>query len=67
MAILTTKEKANRYDALQAAIEDTIEIYRRRQHDAKKDYKDASIIGAYTKGLADAYEATIQTLERFIN
>lgn len=67
MAILTTKEKADRYDALQAAIENTIEIYRRRQHDAKKKYKDASIIEAYNKGLADAYEATIQTLKRFMN
>lgn len=67
MAILTTKEKADRYDALRVAIENAIEIYRRRQYDAKNNYKDASIIGAYNKGLADAYEATIQTLERFTN
>lgn len=67
MARLTTREKAERYDALQSAIEYTIELYKRREQDAKAKYKDATVIGAYNKGLADAYKDTIQTLRRFKN
>ena len=67
MAILTTREKAARYDALQVAIDFTIDTYKRRYNDAEKKYTDATIIGAYNKGMADAYKETLETLRRFKN
>lgn len=65
MATLSTKEKAARYDALQTAIDIMIDIYKRREQDAKAKYTDTTIIGVYSKGLADAYKETIKTLRGF--
>lgn len=67
MAELTIKEKAARYDALQVAIDIMIDIYKRREQDAKAKYIDTTIIGVYNKGLADAYKETIKTLRDFKN
>ena len=67
MAKLTEREKAARYEALQAAIDIMIDIYKRREQDAKAKYTDATIIGAYNKGLADAYKEIVKTLRDFKN
>lgn len=67
MAIhLTRDEKAKRYDALQVAIKTEREAFMQREKDALQKYKDASIIGAYNKGLADAYEQAVDSLGRWI-
>ena len=64
MAIhLTAEEKASRYDALQAAFKHTIESYQRLVADNNRRYEDAKasgVIGAYCKGLADAYSRMLQ-------
>ena len=67
MAKLIEREKAARYEALQAAIDIMIDIYKRREQDAKAKYTDATIIGAYNKGLADAYKEIVKTLRGFKN
>lgn len=68
MATLTTREKAARYDSLQVAIKHTKESYQRRRTTAEKQYVEATelgIIGAYTKGQADAFGYIIADLERW--
>lgn len=56
MARLTTEEKANRYDALQAAIEINIKTYKSRIKETEERYTNrADTIAAYNKGLHDAY------------
>ena len=65
MIHLTEKEKADRYDALQTAFKYIKEIYEDRQSEAQGRYKNADLIGAYNKGLADAYSFIIQDIERW--
>ena len=68
MITLTTKEKAERYDALQMAIEITLAGYRKRQKYHDRQYQEAEaleITGAYSKGLSDAFCHVIQDLERW--
>lgn len=68
MITLTTKEKADRYDALQMAIKFTLEGYRRRRDEYDRQYRkatDVNVIGAYTKGLSDAFSHVIADLERW--
>ena len=68
MITLTTKEKAERYDALQMAIKITLEGYRRRRDEYDRRYREATdvgVIGAYTKGLSDACRQVIGDLERW--
>ena len=68
MITLTTKEKANRYDALQMAIKITLEGYRRRRDEHDRQYKAAEnvgVTGAYSKGLSDAFSHAIADLERW--
>lgn len=66
---LTAKEKAARFDSLQVAIRFTGETYRARRAECLKNYEaygaDVGILGAYNKGMADAYEVMIETLERW--
>jgi len=63
MIRLTEKEKADRYDALQTAFKYTKERYADRKSEAQKD--NSGIIGAYNKGLADAYAYMIEDIERW--
>lgn len=66
---MTNHEKAERYDALMAAIKVTLEGYRRRQRTHDRQYQEAQvlgIIGAYSKGLSDAYCHIIADLERWL-
>lgn len=66
--ILTQKEKADRFDALQAAFTATYNRWKDRQKESQKIYDDAfatSIIGAYQKGCADTYKSVIEDLERW--
>lgn len=67
MITLTPREKADRYDALQMAIKITLEGYRRRRDEHERQYREATevgVIGAYTKGLSDAFSHAIADLER---
>ena len=66
MIVLTDKEKADRFDALQAAFKHTKQMYEKRREDAEKRYKEATVIGAYNKGLSDGYGYIIDDLERWI-
>lgn len=69
MIKLTKEEKASRYDALQSAINHTIESYQRRQKDSDKRFdeaKQAGIVGAYSKGQADAFGLIVSDLERWV-
>lgn len=67
MAIhLTEKEKADRFDSLQVAFQHTKEMYEKCRRDADKRYHDASVIGAYNKGLSDGYGYIIDDLERWM-
>lgn len=68
MITLTTEEKADRYDALQMAIKITLEGYKRRQKEHDRQYKEAKdlgLIGAYSKGLSDAFCHVIDDLTRW--
>lgn len=68
MITLTMEEKADRYDALQMAIKVTVEGYRRRRSEHDRQYREAQdlgLIGAYTKGLSDAFGHVIGDLERW--
>ena len=65
MIKLTKEEKAERYDALQAAIKFTIEIYRKRVEDNYKEAKTAGMLGAYNEGLADGFKFALEDLERW--
>ena len=65
---MTTKEKAERYDALQVAIKITLEGYRRRAKEHERQYYEAQAIGitgAYSKGLSDGFDHVIADLERW--
>lgn len=66
---LTSKATAERWDALQAAIQHTLMFYRTRRDEAQRKYDNlfdgAPLIGAYNKGLAEAYESIIEHLERW--
>lgn len=66
MIHLTEKEKADRFDALQAAFRATRDGYIRLQKDADLRYTEVSVIGAYNKGLADGYGHMIKDLDRWI-
>ena len=66
MIMLTKDEKASRFDALQTAFGITKMLYTERMVSATAKYKDGSIISAYNKGLADAYEQMIEDIERWI-
>ena len=69
MIQLTNKEKAARWDALQAAIRATAKAYRTRQIECQKNYEaygaDTGVLGAYNKGMADAFGQAADTLERW--
>ena len=68
MSTLTMKERADRYDALQAAIRVTRDFYRRARDHADKQYREAKelgLIGAYSKGLSDGYSQMLDYLERW--
>ena len=73
MARLTTKEKANRYDALQVAIEINIKTYKSRRQDAQSRYDKGTVcdrvdmIAAYNKGIADTCEDVLTMLAAFTN
>ena len=66
---LTKAEKAARSDALQVAIRYTAKAYLARRQENLKSYEaygaDTGILGAYNKGMADAYGQMIETLERW--
>ena len=66
---LTKEEKSARWDALQVAIRFTAETYRARRQEQLRNYEaygaDTGILGAYSKGMADAYGLMIETLERW--
>ena len=64
MARLLESEKAARYDALQVAIECNIKNYKRRAKEAGDRYREADVLGAYNKGLADAYRDAVEMLEK---
>lgn len=67
---LTKQEKTARWDALQAAIRYVVKSYRTRRAECLQRYEaygaDASVLGAYNKGMADAYEQVSATLERWL-
>ena len=68
MIKLTNAEKVSRYDALQSAIRHTLDSYRRRQAESEKRFEEArelGVIGAYSKGQADAMCFFISDLERW--
>lgn len=67
MAELTRAEKAERYDALQAAISFKIETYEHRKREAETNASEPTIFRTYHKGAADAYADIIQTLKDFTN
>ncbi len=64
--MLTKEEKAKRFDSLQFAFEIAKDTYKRRSLEASAKYKTADIIGAYNKGLADAYAQMLEDIERWI-
>ena len=66
MIHLTEKEKADRFDALQAAFRITKDSYELLRADADRRYRGADVIGAYNKGLSDGYGKIIDDLERWI-
>lgn len=69
MIQLTNKEKAERWDALQTAIRYTAKAYRTRRDECQKNYEsygaDTGILGAYNKGMADAFGQVAEMLERW--
>lgn len=69
MIRLTKEEKAARYDALQSAIQHTIESYQRRRKDMDKRFSDAQevgVLGAYSKGYADACGMIVDDMGRWV-
>ena len=66
---LTKAEKTARYDALQVAIRYTLKAYKARRTECLRNYEaygaDTGVLGAYNKGMADAYGQMIETLERW--
>lgn len=68
MARLTKEEKADRYDALQAAIEINIETYKSRIKETEERYTNrADAIATYNKGLHDAYVDMVADLSMLTN
>lgn len=69
MIRLTAKEKAERWDALQTAIRYTAKAYRTRRDECQKNYEaygaDTGVLGAYNKGMADAFGQVAEMLERW--
>ena len=68
MITLTTKEKAERYDALQMAIKFNLAGYKRRRDEYDRYYKEAAPLGIksiYSKGMSDAFNHVIADLERW--
>lgn len=66
---MTSKEKAERYDALQMAFKLTKEAYESRRDEACHRWADSpnkSTIAVYNKGQMDAYNEFIDVLERWI-
>lgn len=62
------RDKASRYDALQAAIKTILEGYRKRQKEYESKYDEdmqPEIFKAYSKGASDAYCHVINDLERW--
>ena len=70
MIKLSKEEKASRWDTLQVAIRYTADAYRARRQENLKNYEaygaDTGILGAYNKGMADAYEVSAEVLERWV-
>lgn len=68
MIHLTQDEKASRFDSLQAAFSFTKKNYERRMNDAENKYNRSGgdVIGAYNKGLADAYKDMTEDIEKWI-
>ena len=68
---LTKTEKAARYDALQVAIRYTAKQYRARRTECLQRYEaygaETGVLGAYNKGLVDAYEVVAEILERWVD
>ena len=65
---MTTKEKAERYDALMAAISATKKTFTTLRDDAEHRYRENAFpgnIGAYDKGLADGLSRALDYLERW--
>ena len=66
---MTIQEKAKRYDALQAAIQETMEMYATRMNNADdriNTAKNEYVIG-FNGGMRTTYEIVIQTMERWID
>ena len=64
---LTAKEKAERYDALQAAIKFKAEHYESKMNEHQRIYEnDQGILCAYNKGCADMCFAILDDLRRWI-
>lgn len=70
MIRLTKDEKASRYDALQVAIRYTLKACKTRRTECLRNYEaygaDTGVLGAYNKGMADAYEVSAEVLERWV-
>jgi len=67
---MTNKEKAERYDALMAAIAVTKISYQRLRDDCERRYSEAKelgIIGSYSKGMADGCSRIVADLERWLH
>lgn len=66
---MTTKEKAERYDALQVAIEQAIKIWEQHKKDAedKMDETNVEIIKGFEKGLATGYDASVSILKMWLD
>ena len=68
MARLTKEEKADRYDALQVAIEINIKTYKSRIKETEERYTNrADTIATYNKGLHDAYVDMVADLSALTN
>ena len=67
---LTKAEKAARWDALQTAIRYIAKAYRTRAAECNDNYAaygaDTGVIGAYNKGMHDAYTLAAEQLERWM-
>ena len=67
MIHLTKDEKADRFDALQAAFRHTKEMYEERRRDAnEKRTVYSGALYAYNVGLSDGFGYIIDDLERWI-
>ena len=68
---LTKAEKAARYDELQVAIRYMAKQYRTRRTECLQRYEaygaDTGVLGAYNKGMADAYGLSAEVLERWVD